>query len=67
MTELLEQMQQLIKQARHDGYQAGLSKGYELGWQAGQVEKSNRAMIDDKEIADNMKDYWMHQADGAEK
>ena len=22
---------------------------------------------EDKKIADNMKDYWMHQADGAEK
>jgi len=48
MTELLEQIKQLIKQARHESYQAGLSKGYELGWQAGQVEKSNRSMIKER-------------------
>ncbi len=63
---LLEQMQQLIKQAKHRGYQAGAQKGYELGWQAGQVEKSNLAMKD-KEIADNMKDHWTHQRCSAEK
>ncbi len=53
MSNLLEQMQQLIKQAKHRGYQSGLQKGYELGWQAGQVEKSNRSMIKGKEEVDN--------------
>lgn len=35
----------VVREAIKDAYLAGLNKGYELGWQMGKTERTNRGFI----------------------